>query len=192
VSGAAAEVLTALFGDQYRFTVSAVSVPYTRSFDSFEAAAAEAGRSRIYGGIHYTFDNLNGLAVGGEVADYVMGHFLKPRGDGDDERLTAAAPAPGTADTALRVSQVQPPPTEALTRWQAAGLDTPALHGVDVRNADPVVGFSHKPLAGSPGGTPTRPRRAESPIPHPTRIPSSPRQAIKRSQADGPVHRPDA
>ncbi len=78
VSGAAAEVLTALFGDQYQFTVSAVSVPYTRSFDSFEAAAAEAGRSRIYGGIHYTFDNLNGQQVGGEVARYVLDNFLLP------------------------------------------------------------------------------------------------------------------
>jgi membrane-associated phospholipid phosphatase len=192
VSGAAAEVLTAEFGDHYQFTVSAVSVSYTRSFDSFEAAAAEAGRSRIYGGIHYTFDNINGLAVGGEVADYVIASVLKPRDDGDDEQLTAAAPAPGTVNTTLRVSQVQPLPTEALTLWHAAGVDTPALHGVDVRNADPVVGFSRKPLAGSPGGTPTRPRGADSPIPHPQRIPSSPRQSIKRSQADGPVHRPDA
>src|SRR5262249_50890004 len=77
VSGAAAEVLTALFGDHYDFTVSAVSVPFTRSFASFEAAAAEAGRSRIYGGIHYTFDNLNGLAAGSEVADYALINFLK-------------------------------------------------------------------------------------------------------------------
>src|SRR5262249_8403373 len=91
VSGAAAEVLTALFGDQYQFTVGGVGVPYPGSFDSFEAAAAEAGRSRIYGGIHYTFDNLNGLAVGGEVADYVIGNFLRPRGDGDDEPMTSAA-----------------------------------------------------------------------------------------------------
>src|SRR5262249_57782070 len=73
VSGAAAEVLTALFGDQYQFTVSAVSVPYTRSFDSFDAAAAEAGRSRIYGGIHYTFDNLNGLALRGGGGDDGVG-----------------------------------------------------------------------------------------------------------------------
>src|SRR5207249_9114404 len=68
-----------LFGDDYQFTVGAESVPYTRSFTSFGAAAAEAGRSRIYGGIHYTFDNVNALAAGGEVAAYVVGGFLKPR-----------------------------------------------------------------------------------------------------------------
>jgi membrane-associated phospholipid phosphatase len=178
VSGAAAEVLTALFGDQYQFTVSAVSVPYTRSFDSFEAAAAEAGRSRIYGGIHYTFDNLNGLAVGGEVADYVIGNFLKPRGDGDDEPMTAAAPAPRTVNETLPVSQVQPLLTEALAGWHAAGVDTPVPHGIDVRITDMVVGLSGKPSAGSPGRTTTRPREAGSPMPRPSRIPSSHRPAI--------------
>src|SRR5262245_35763357 len=167
VSGAAAEVLTALFGDHYQFTVSAVSVPSTRSFGSFEAAAAEAGRSRIYGGIHYTFDNLNGLAVGGEVADYVMGHFLRPRGDGD-EQLTAAVPAPRMVNQTLLVNQVQPLPTKALAHWPAAGVDTPALHGVDVRITDPVAGLSGKPSAGSPGRTTTRPREAGSPLPRPS------------------------
>jgi hypothetical protein len=192
VSGAAAEVLTALFGDHYQLTVSAESVSYTRSFGSFEAAATEAGRSRIYGGIHYTFDNLNGLAVGGEVADYVMGNVLKPRGDGDGDQMTAAAPASGTVNETLRVSQVGPLLPEALAGWHAAGIDTPALHGIDVRNVVPVVGFSRKPPAGSPGRTTTRPRGADSPMPRPPRIPSSPLPAIKRTQADGPVHRPDA
>src|SRR5437764_6638592 len=79
VSAAAAGVLTALFGADYHFTVGAESVPYTRSFDSFGAAAAEAGRSRIYGGIHYQFDNTAAQAAGAEVADYVVGGFLLPR-----------------------------------------------------------------------------------------------------------------
>jgi membrane-associated phospholipid phosphatase len=183
VSGAAAEVLTALFGDHYQFTVSAVSVPYTRSFGSFEAAAAEAGRSRIYGGIHYTFDNINGLAVGGEVADYVMGNVLKPRGAGDDEPMTAAAPAPRTVNETLRLSQVQPLSTEALAGWHAAGVDTPGLQGIDVRITDPVVGLSGKPSAGSPGRTTTRPREITSPMPRPSKIPGSPRPAIGVSQA---------
>jgi hypothetical protein len=82
LSAAAAGVLTALFGDDYHFTVTADGLPgVTRSFDSFEAAAAEAGRSRIYGGIHYQFDNANGHALGADVAGYVVGGFLKPRGD---------------------------------------------------------------------------------------------------------------
>jgi len=121
VSGAAAEVLTALFGDHYQFTVSAISVTYTRSFGSFEAAAAEAGRSRIYGGIHFTFDNVNGLAAGGHVADYVLGNFLKPRNEGEDEPLTTAGPNPMNQNLFVN---------------QATGIDTSALNGIDVRGAD--------------------------------------------------------
>jgi membrane-associated phospholipid phosphatase len=135
VSGAAAGVLTALFGDDYHFTVGAESVTYTRSFASFDAAAAEAGRSRIYGGIHYTFDSATGLAVGAQVADYVMGGFLKPRDDGD-EQLQAVAAAPVPVNESLRADLVRPLLSEALARWQAAGVDTSALLGIDIRIAD--------------------------------------------------------
>jgi hypothetical protein len=78
LSAAAAEVLTALFGDDYHFTVGAESVPYTRSFDSFDAAAAEAGQSRIYGGIHYQFDNQAAQTSGHAVGRFVVENFLRP------------------------------------------------------------------------------------------------------------------
>src|SRR5262249_11169111 len=65
-SGAAAAVLANFFGtDNVRFTISSDGLPRVwRSFASFSAAAAEAGRSRIYGGIHWEFDNADGLAAG--------------------------------------------------------------------------------------------------------------------------------
>src|SRR5262249_22706380 len=78
VSAAAAGVLTALFGADYSFTVSAESVTYTRSFDSFDAAAAEAGQSRIYGGIHNQFDNQAAQVSGHAVGQFVVGNFLRP------------------------------------------------------------------------------------------------------------------
>jgi hypothetical protein len=78
LSAAAAEVLTALFGADYSFTLGAESVPYTRSFASFDAAAAEAGQSRIYGGIHYQFDNQAAQASGHAVGQFVVGNFLRP------------------------------------------------------------------------------------------------------------------
>jgi len=43
--------------------------PATRG--SFASAAAEAGRSRIFGGIHFEFDNRDGLAAGAAVGQYV-------------------------------------------------------------------------------------------------------------------------
>jgi hypothetical protein len=77
VSAAAAEVLTALFGAENSCSVGAEGVPYTRSFTSFDAAA-EAGQSRIYGGIHYQFDNQAAHVSGRAVGRFVVANFLRP------------------------------------------------------------------------------------------------------------------
>jgi len=85
VSGAAAAVLTTLFGPGYHFTVGSEGLPgVTRSFASFDAAAAEAGQSRIYGGIHFRFDNQNGLASGHALGQFVVGNFLRPVEEEDE------------------------------------------------------------------------------------------------------------
>ena len=47
-----------------------------RHYTSFDQAAQEAGMSRIYGGIHYSFDNTAGLALGTQVGNYVISHEL--------------------------------------------------------------------------------------------------------------------
>lgn len=136
VSRSAATVLTAVFGADYHFTAGSEGLPgVTRTFDSFEAAAMEAGRSRIYGGIHYQFDNVAGQEAGLNVGRYVVDNVLLPRDDGGDQ-LTAAAAAPRTVHKSLRAGQVQPLLTEALARWRAAGVDTSALQGIDVRITD--------------------------------------------------------
>ena len=78
----AATVLAHFFGsDAVRFCTTSEGLPcVTRSFGSFWAAAEEAGWSRIYGGIHWDFDNLDGLAAGRALGDYVAGRFLLPEG----------------------------------------------------------------------------------------------------------------
>ncbi len=80
-SAAAASVLAASFGtDKIRFTVSSDDVPgATRKFDSLWNAAEEAGMSRIYGGIHWQFDNREGLNVGRRLGEYVYRSALRPR-----------------------------------------------------------------------------------------------------------------
>jgi membrane-associated phospholipid phosphatase len=86
VSGAAATILTTLFGPDYRFSAGSDGLPgVTRSFSSFAAAAAEAGQSRIYGGIHFQFDNQGGLASGAALAQFVVQNFLGPAQQGDDQ-----------------------------------------------------------------------------------------------------------
>ena len=76
-SSAAATVLSSLFGTAFGFTTDGVVDGATaqRSFASFVAAAAEAGQSRIYGGIHYQFSNVDGLAAGQALAQNVLSRF---------------------------------------------------------------------------------------------------------------------
>jgi hypothetical protein len=54
----------------------------TRSFDSFSQAAEENGQSRIYLGIHWSFDKTQGIICGDHIADYVFEHLLRPHGGG--------------------------------------------------------------------------------------------------------------
>ncbi len=75
-SASAAEILAATFGDNTAFSTTAFTLPgVTRSFTSFTEAAAEAGRSRIYGGIHYEFTNQAGQELGRQVAEAVLNRF---------------------------------------------------------------------------------------------------------------------
>ena len=81
-SRAAATALQRFFGtDALAFTVTnADDAPgVMRSFTSLDAAANEAGRSRIYGGIHFEFDNVAGQHCGMQVGNYVAdNYFLVP------------------------------------------------------------------------------------------------------------------
>ena len=72
-SGAAAGILAAFFGDENDFALTSETAPgVSRNFSSFDAAAVEAGNSRIYGGIHYRKACTDGKALGGQVAAYVL------------------------------------------------------------------------------------------------------------------------
>ena len=80
LSKAGAQVLTDFCGtDAVTFTTGSDSLPGVfRTFTSLRACAEEAGMSRIYGGIHFSFDNHGGRIAGRGVADFVMANFLLP------------------------------------------------------------------------------------------------------------------
>lgn len=82
-SMAGASVLANFFGtDNITFSADAESpflpLGYTRTYSSFSEAAAEAGMSRIYGGIHYSFDNTEGAVLGASVANNTFNNMLLP------------------------------------------------------------------------------------------------------------------
>jgi hypothetical protein len=81
-SGAAAAVLAGFFcTDDIRFTHTTDTAPggQARTYPSFSAAAAEAGRSRVFGGQHFEFSNQAGLAIGRNVAKEVLATRLLKR-----------------------------------------------------------------------------------------------------------------
>jgi hypothetical protein len=51
----------------------------TRSYSGFNQMANEMERSRVWGGIHFTFDQVAGQSAGRNVANYVFLNFMKPR-----------------------------------------------------------------------------------------------------------------
>jgi len=79
ISSAAAEMLTALLGDNFAFTDSS-EVEYglpTRDFTSFKNAAEEAAISRLYGGIHYRPAIEYGVAQGKRIGDFMIESLSK-------------------------------------------------------------------------------------------------------------------
>jgi membrane-associated phospholipid phosphatase len=78
-SGVTAAVLTSFFGtNDVSFTLPSEDPSVgARSFTSFSQAAAESAVSRLYGGIHWSFDNIVGLTAGTALGQYVVANFLK-------------------------------------------------------------------------------------------------------------------
>lgn len=77
-SSAAATVLAEFYGsDSHTFSLTADDVAITRMFTSLSAAAEEAGQSRIYGGIHWQFDNQGGLASGTALGLHIAANYLQ-------------------------------------------------------------------------------------------------------------------
>jgi len=82
ISAAGADVLASFYGDDQNFSVTSSALPgVTRSFTSFDAAAQEAGLSRIFSGQHTRLDHVAGLALGHDVAGFVLHNALLPAHD---------------------------------------------------------------------------------------------------------------
>jgi hypothetical protein len=66
------------FNGQTRDANGNVRPVVTRTYNTFSQAEEENGQSRIYLGIHWSFDKTAGIAQGRQIADYVYQHAFKP------------------------------------------------------------------------------------------------------------------
>ena len=81
ISAASAAILSHYLGNSFSYTDS-VEVAYglpARPFISFQQAAAEAGVSRFYGGIHFMDAVNNGLLQGAKVGEWVLHKIEKKK-----------------------------------------------------------------------------------------------------------------
>jgi hypothetical protein len=73
ISAAGADVLSALYGNDFAFSVDSTALPgVTRDFVSFSEAAEEASESRIFNGNHTRVDQVAGENLGHNVARFVL------------------------------------------------------------------------------------------------------------------------
>jgi hypothetical protein len=86
ISGSAAVVLASKFGDNTSFTVTSESRPGTRSFSSFSGAVSEIADARVFGGIHFRTSCDVGNTLGGNVANFVARHAIRPVGDDQNDQ----------------------------------------------------------------------------------------------------------
>jgi hypothetical protein len=79
VSGAAARILSQIFGEETAFNVGSNAMPgVTRRFLNFTEALEEIQDARVFGGIHFRTATVDGTALGIAVGDYVLAHALLP------------------------------------------------------------------------------------------------------------------
>jgi membrane-associated phospholipid phosphatase len=148
ISTASAVVLASVFGtDNIPFRFSWDGLPgVTRSFDSFSAAAHEAGLARIWAGFHYSFDISAGETLGQSVGDYVVEHFLLPRTPSHSGWAIGLHTVTGLGGTALPVPVDPAPP--------GPSADGPGLPGQPVLRAvlatSSPIGLAQRYRVGNP------------------------------------------
>jgi hypothetical protein len=78
--GAAAIVLSAIFGDDVSFDATSETMPGSvRSFVGFDLAIEEMADARVFGGMHFRTACVRGSALGSTVASYVLSHAMRAK-----------------------------------------------------------------------------------------------------------------
>jgi hypothetical protein len=80
-AGAGKTVLATFFGnDHHNLTNSDPSVPgVTLHYSKLSDIVKDVSDARVFGGIHFRFDQNVAEAQGGQVANWDVGHFIRPR-----------------------------------------------------------------------------------------------------------------
>jgi hypothetical protein len=82
LSNAAREVLDRLYGDRHpSIIISSPTLGITLSYRTLREITDDIADARVYGGIHFRFDQDEGAEQGRRVGEYIYRHFIGPRSD---------------------------------------------------------------------------------------------------------------
>lgn len=100
-SRASAEILTRFLGsDTISFSAGSDALPsLIRTYNSLSACANEIGMSRIFGGIHFKFDDIEGQSCGKRIGDFIFDNYLL------DNRRLPSLRLIGSGDGSLEVRE---------------------------------------------------------------------------------------
>jgi len=135
-SKAGAVVLAGFYQtDAIRFTASSDASPgVRRSYSSLSACADEVGLSRIYGGIHFAFDNDAGKASGEGVARFVLANVMLPLDELPAVRLEAVEAGVAAIRVHGRIgTEVVLERSKDLVHWGAMATNRAVVGGSVVR-----------------------------------------------------------
>jgi hypothetical protein len=88
LSNAAREVLDRIYGDRHRsITISSPVLGITLTYRTLREITEDISDARVYGGIHFRFDQDEGADQGRRLGKYIVRHYLRPqRNDSDGGR----------------------------------------------------------------------------------------------------------
>lgn len=141
-SKASAEIIADFYGtDALTFTAASDSLPGVfRTFQSLSACADEIGLSRIYGGIHFSFDNVAGKASGRLIAQHVAANFLLPNEQLPLVRIERLWDQPSVRLHGHPGAQLILESSTDFTHWHPLATNTAVMGGVAVSLQNPKAG----------------------------------------------------
>jgi hypothetical protein len=82
LSNAAREVLDRIYGDRHRsITISSPALGITLTYRTLREITEDISDARVYGGIHFRFDQDEGAEQGRRLGEYIVRHYLRPQRD---------------------------------------------------------------------------------------------------------------
>ena len=145
------QTLTHFYGsDKFNFALSSDELPgVTRNYSRFSQASEENAYSRIYLGVHWSFDATQGVTCGNHISDYICANYLRPTASVTGATVTGKIALDGVNDL-TKISSAAPLGTFHIAFRKPA--TTMEVYGADVSLTAAGGAFGTFAVPGVPNG----------------------------------------